>query len=206
MRFTNDQFGQQYKQTIGLDFMLKRLVLPGNTHVALQIWDIGGQSIGSKMLSNYIFGSQAIVVCYDVTNPQSFSNAEDWLALVKKVFPDPSTRPLLALLGNKSDMGHLRAVRSEQHAAFADENAMRPFLVSAKTGDNVSAAFFRIASELAGVAVSKPEVDVVTKVVRAEVVARPMGASDERSLSPAGQQPGEGDDRGSGKNKKCSVQ
>ena len=75
MRFTNDQFGQQYKQviyrtaifddslrknccgietdahystyenvgswvlflqTIGLDFMLKRLVLPGNTHVALQ--------------------------------------------------------------------------------------------------------------------------------------------------------------------------
>ena len=26
---------------------------------AHQIWDIGGQSIGSKMLSNYIFGSQA---------------------------------------------------------------------------------------------------------------------------------------------------
>ena len=44
-------------QTIGLDFMLKRLDLPGNTHVALQIWDIGGQSIGSKMLGNYIFGS-----------------------------------------------------------------------------------------------------------------------------------------------------
>jgi len=43
-------------QTIGLDFMLKRLDLPGNTHVALQIWDIGGQSIGSKMLGNYIFG------------------------------------------------------------------------------------------------------------------------------------------------------
>ena len=25
-----------------------------------QIWDIGGQSIGSKMLSNYIFGSQVL--------------------------------------------------------------------------------------------------------------------------------------------------
>ena len=36
--------------------MLKRLDLPGKTHVALQIWDIGGQSIGSKMLGNYIFG------------------------------------------------------------------------------------------------------------------------------------------------------
>jgi hypothetical protein len=43
-------------QTIGLDFMLKRLELPGKVNVALQIWDIGGQSIGSKMLGNYIYG------------------------------------------------------------------------------------------------------------------------------------------------------
>jgi len=29
MRFTDDHFAQQYKQTIGLDFFIKRLVLPG---------------------------------------------------------------------------------------------------------------------------------------------------------------------------------
>lgn len=28
-RFTEDHFGKNYKQTIGLDFMVKRLVLPG---------------------------------------------------------------------------------------------------------------------------------------------------------------------------------
>ena len=43
--------------------MLKRLDLPGNVHVALQIWDIGGQSIGSKMLGNYIFGTRACTKC-----------------------------------------------------------------------------------------------------------------------------------------------
>lgn len=42
--------------------MLKRLDLPGNVHVALQIWDIGGQSIGSKMLGNYIFGTGVCAV------------------------------------------------------------------------------------------------------------------------------------------------
>lgn len=29
----------------------------GDIHVTLQMWDIGGQSIGSKMMSKYIFGA-----------------------------------------------------------------------------------------------------------------------------------------------------
>ena len=29
-RFTDDKFAMQYKQTIGLDFFIKRLVLPGD--------------------------------------------------------------------------------------------------------------------------------------------------------------------------------
>jgi len=54
MRFTEDHFAKAYKQTIGLDFFIKRLVLPGEVHVALQIWDIGGQTIGGKMIGNYM--------------------------------------------------------------------------------------------------------------------------------------------------------
>ncbi|GLE09638.1 hypothetical protein PINS_up021375 [Pythium insidiosum] len=62
MRHTEDNFSNVYKQTIGLDFFLKRLVLPGDTQVTLQIWDIGGQSIGGKMLKNYIFGAQVRII------------------------------------------------------------------------------------------------------------------------------------------------
>ena len=46
-------------------------------HVAMQIWDIGGQSIGSKMIKNYIYGAQAVLLCYDVTSYTSFQNLED---------------------------------------------------------------------------------------------------------------------------------
>lgn len=42
----------------GYDFVL--LVSAGDTQVTLQIWDIGGQSIGGKMLKNYIFGAQVV--------------------------------------------------------------------------------------------------------------------------------------------------
>ena len=32
--------------------------------------DIGGQTIGSKMVSNYIYGAQAVLLVYDITNFQ----------------------------------------------------------------------------------------------------------------------------------------
>lgn len=82
-RFCEDYFAAQYKQTIGVDWFIKRVVLPGDVHVALQIWDIGGQTIGSKMVSNYIYGAQAVLLVYDITNFQSFQDLEDWLALVR---------------------------------------------------------------------------------------------------------------------------
>ena len=42
MRFCQDYFAKSYKQTIGVDFFTKKITLPGNTLVTLQIWDIGG--------------------------------------------------------------------------------------------------------------------------------------------------------------------
>ena len=40
----------------------------GSTHVALEIWDIGGQTIGSTMLSNYIFGAHVSILTTIILN------------------------------------------------------------------------------------------------------------------------------------------
>lgn len=50
--------------------MRRSLRSSGDVHVALQLWDIGGQTIGSKMVSNYIYGAQAVILVYDITNFQ----------------------------------------------------------------------------------------------------------------------------------------
>ena len=76
MRFSDDQFSQNYKQTVGVDFFIRRLKVPPNYEIALQIWDIGGQSIGSKMVTSYIGGAHAVLLCYDITNYESFANLE----------------------------------------------------------------------------------------------------------------------------------
>ena len=133
-RFCQDQFARSYKQTIGLDFFVKRVELPGNLNVTMQVWDIGGQSIFSKMITTYIFEANAVLLTYDITNQQSFQDLEDWLELVKRTFEDRDL-PLLVLLGNKVDLNHMQAVKQEAHSRFGANNDMTSYYVSAKTGD-----------------------------------------------------------------------
>lgn len=170
-RFADNEFSQQYKQTIGVDFFAKKMSLPPKTEVTVQLWDIGGQSIGSKMLANYVTGAHAVLLAYDVTNAESFMNLEDWLRVVITTFKDKEL-PLLALIANKNDLRHMTAVRVEQHNAFAQENGMISFLMSAKSGDQVHSAFIKLASNLCGIPLSQKELEaqVSTMAVPATIV------------------------------------
>lgn len=41
LRFSADQFTKNYKQTVGCDFLTKKIDIPPRHQVTLQIWDIG---------------------------------------------------------------------------------------------------------------------------------------------------------------------
>ncbi|XP_038601748.1 ras-related protein Rab-28 isoform X1 [Tachyglossus aculeatus] len=170
IRFAQEAFGKQYKQTVGLDFFLKRITLPGNMNVALQVWDIGGQTIGGKMLDKYIFGAQGVLLVYDITNYQSFENLEDWLSIVKKVNEESETQPLVALVGNKIDLEHLRTVKADKHLRFCQENGLSSYFVSAKTGDSVFLCFQRVAAEILGIKLNKADMEQSQRVVKADIV------------------------------------
>ena len=167
-RFVDDNFAQAYKQTIGLDFFLKEITLREKMKVALQLWDIGGQTIGGKMINNYIYGAKAVVLCYDITNNESFENLEDWYRKVRQTFGKKEL-PLCVLMGNKSDLNHLRIVREAKAERFAAENKFLEYKVSAKSGDGVNKAFQAIAASLTGVILSRAETDSHTTVVAASI-------------------------------------
>ncbi|XP_051716609.1 ras-related protein Rab-28 isoform X1 [Ctenopharyngodon idella] len=170
IRFAQEAFGKQYKQTIGLDFFLKRITLPGNLNVALQVWDIGGQTIGGKMLDKYIYGAQGVLLVYDITNSQSFENLEDWLNMVRKANEESDTQPAISLIGNKIDLEHMRTVKMEKHQRFCQENGLISQFVSAKTGDSVSLCFQRLAAEIVGIKLNKAEIEQSQHVVKADIV------------------------------------
>ena len=123
------------------------------------------------MIEGYFSGAAAVLLCYDITNYDSFVNLEDWYRIVVKAF-EGKPMPLLALVGNKSDLRHLTAVKTDQHKAFADENKMSSFIMSAKSGDQVTSAFVRLAAMLCGVTLSQRELEGIgnTSVVPARIV------------------------------------
>lgn len=178
-RFKDDGFARVYKQTVGLDFFEKTLAIRGDKTTTLQVWDIGGQSIGSKMLGKYIFGANVCFLCYDVTDMQSFTDVEDWLALVRRsVAVGVDEKPRVFLVGNKIDLMHLRKVTQERHERFIADNGLDGgFCISAQSGDAVSTAFYKVAAEQAGITLSAHELAFTEKVLSVSVVA--AGAHDE---------------------------
>ncbi len=169
MRYAEDKFQQSYKQTVGVDFHIRRLQLPPKHQVALQLWDIGGQSLASKMVANYVAGAHAVMLCYDITNSESFANLEDWYRIVLRVF-DSGNLPHVALVGNKSDLRHITSVRQESHTKFAHEHNMSSYFVSARNGDNVAAAFTSVAATLAGVTMAPNSHETFSRVVPAQII------------------------------------
>lgn len=141
------------------------------------------------MINTYIYGAAAVVLCYDITNAESFENLEDWYRKVKQSFGkggksgkgekkggkdsdgegSDSDFPLCCLMGNKMDLGHLRAVKESRSAKFAVENNFLNYQVSAKSGDKVNLAFHQIGAALAKVMLPMSEQDRQTTIVTAGV-------------------------------------
>ncbi|XP_067139631.1 ras-related protein Rab-28-like [Centruroides vittatus] len=175
-KFTQEQFEKQYHQTVGIDFFLKRISLPGGTNVTIQVWDIGGQTLCGQMLDKYLYGAHAVLLVYDITNHNSFENLQDWLGVTRQVF-NSSNKPHLALVANKCDLEHMRAVKLDKHLKFAQDNGMSSHAVSAKSGDSVALCFQKIAAELLGIRLSRSEQETVQPIVKAEIV-QPLSASE----------------------------
>ncbi|CAK4320162.1 unnamed protein product [Aphanomyces euteiches] len=169
-RFVEDGFTRQYKQTIGLDFFEKKIDLPRGKRVVLEVWDIGGQNINSKMLDKYVFGADIVFLCYDVTDPTSFVDLDDWLDLVKKT-PVSKKRYVYAV-GNKIDLVALRAISSDQHDGFVAKHKLAGgFFLSAHNGDNVLRTVHHIAGRAVGIEPSEFELQFFDKPVAAYSLA-----------------------------------
>ncbi|XP_039670659.1 ras-related protein Rab-36 isoform X1 [Perca fluviatilis] len=144
-RFCKDVFERDYKATIGVDFEIERFEISG-VPFSLQIWDTAGQEKFKCIASAYYRGAQVIITVFDMADIKSLEHTRQWLEeAMSENEPDSC---FIFLVGTKSDLLPLEErQRTEKDAIqMATEMHAEFWAVSAKTGENVQAFFFRVAA------------------------------------------------------------
>lgn len=140
MRFTKNEFNPDSKSTIGVEFATRSISFEKKV-IKAQIWDTAGQERYRAITSAYYRGAVGALLVYDITKPQTFVNAERWLRELREHADDDI---VIMLVGNKSDLKHVRAVGTEEAITFAEENGLFFIETSALDSSHVEEAFTRI--------------------------------------------------------------
>jgi len=144
LRFADDTFTPSFISTIGIDFKIRTIELDGK-RIKLQIWDTAGQERFRTITTAYYRGAMGILLVYDVTDDQSFSNIRNWVRSIEQHATDNVNK---ILIGNKSDLAEKRVVDTPKGQALADEYGIKFFETSAKSASNVEEAFYSIARDI----------------------------------------------------------
>lgn len=143
-RFTRNEFSLESRSTIGVEFATRSIQVDGKT-IKAQIWDTAGQERYRAITSAYYRGAVGALLVYDITKLTSFENVERWL---KELRDHADANIVIMLVGNKSDLRHLRAIPTEDAKAFCEREGLSFIETSALEGANVDAAFQRILTEI----------------------------------------------------------
>jgi len=149
-RFTRNEFNLETKATIGVEFAAKRMKPPeenANTNrmIKAQIWDTAGQERYRAITRAYYRGAEGALLVYDIAKQQTFINLEKWLSELRENAPKDV---VIMLVGNKSDLKHLREVQSETAKTFAERNRLSFIETSALDDVNIETAFRMLLAQI----------------------------------------------------------
>lgn len=145
LSFSDDSCNSQFITTIGIDFKIKTVEL-NKQKIKLQIWDTAGQERFRTVTTAYYRGAQGVMLCYDVTDEQSFQNVRNWMRIIEQHAAD---NIILHLIGLNSDCAaEKREVSSERGLEMANEFGISFFECSAATKTNITESFMSLISQI----------------------------------------------------------
>eukprot|EP01122_Echinamoeba_exundans_P011100 TRINITY_DN429_c0_g1_i1.p1 TRINITY_DN429_c0_g1~~TRINITY_DN429_c0_g1_i1.p1 ORF type:complete len:208 (+),score=68.32 TRINITY_DN429_c0_g1_i1:58-681(+) len=147
-QYVNKKFSNQYKATIGADFLTKEVMVDDRL-VTMQIWDTAGQERFQSLGVAFYRGADCCVLVFDVNVAKTFENLDSWRDefLIQAAPRDPDNFPFV-LLGNKIDLEHQRVVSQKRAMAWCQSKGNIPYFeTSAKEAINVEQAFQTVARQ-----------------------------------------------------------
>ncbi|CAF4051261.1 unnamed protein product [Rotaria magnacalcarata] len=132
-QFVSHRFSNQYKATIGADFLTKEVQIDDRL-VTMQIWDTAGQERFQSLGVAFYRGADCCVLVYDVTSANSFNSLDSWRDefLIQAGPRDPENFPFV-----------IQARKAQNWCT--DKSNVPYFETSAKEGINVEKAFETVA-------------------------------------------------------------
>jgi small GTP-binding protein len=146
-RFVENQFDEKYLSTMGVKVSRKRILLPNHkthSHVDFLVWDIASLDEIGESAQNYFRGAHGALLVYDLTRPESAKRLASYCETFLQIAP----KAKLILIGNKTDLIEMEKREAEEFKKITGPQSAPHLFTSAKTGENVEAAFLALANLL----------------------------------------------------------
>jgi Ras-related protein Rab-1A len=111
----------------------------------LQVWDTAGQDRFKCVVSSFYRGAHGVMICFDITNLESFRNVDNWLEEVKRYCSEQTP---VFLVGTKSDLQSKRAVSYSTIKTYIEQKNLSYIETSSKTNENIENCFINFTKTL----------------------------------------------------------
>ena len=136
-RYNNEKFPTSHYTTLGTEFIVKELMVEGES-VRAKIWDTAGQERFRTITKSFYQQAHGILLAYDVTNKETYEKLSVW---IQNINEKADASVVKFLIANKVDLLDDRVVTTEEGKAIAKQFDMQYLETSALTSHNVKEAF-----------------------------------------------------------------
>lgn len=143
-RFAKGIFTNEYKKTIGVDFLEKKMHLSSiGEEVTFLLWDTAGQEEYDALTRTYYKGAGACILAFSTTDRDSFDAVESWYKKVQ----DECGNICMVLVQNKVDLMDEALMDAKDVEFLAKKLRLKLYRTCVKDDLNVSEVFQHLGAE-----------------------------------------------------------
>jgi len=141
-RYVLNEFSEDYRPTIGVNIKSKSEVINNKT-VELVIWDIADVVTHNNIPTNYLSGTHAAILVFDITRPETYERIHSDYKGLKKYLEEIE----ILVIGNKMDLVDAKELESiKSNSGFKIDFFSSTLL---EDGNNVNEIFKTLAAHFA---------------------------------------------------------
>ena len=137
-RLVNNEYIESSLSTVVSSCFTKTVQLPEKA-IKISIWDTAGQERFRSLASNFFRDAHGIIICYDVSQPQSLQSIPSWIEEKDKKAND---NVAWMIVGCKNDKENL--IDENQLKELIEKYNVMHMTCSSKTGENVDNIFVEL--------------------------------------------------------------